>query len=98
MTIDHAPRIRAQQQQAAEDAAIKELENRTAPLFFAVYLAAAAAVFGPAVDGLGQWAAHYADMAAQNEAMVQCLNGRAISMGGEAVLHCEVVQYKLVGG
>lgn len=44
--IDHAPRIRAQQQRAAESAAIAELERRSAPLLWAVGLTAIAAALG----------------------------------------------------
>lgn len=93
MTTDHAPRIIAQQQQAAENAAIDELEKRTAPLFWAVYLVTFAAVFAIAVDG---WQ-HYKSLAAEHEHLVQCLNGQAVGMG-DAVLRCQVSQYHLVGG
>jgi len=44
--IDHAPRIRALQQRAAESAAIAELERRSAPLLWAVGLTAIAAALG----------------------------------------------------
>lgn len=95
--LDHASRIRAQQQQAAEHAEMEELEARTAPLLWSVYFAAIAVTLGLAVDGWNNHAAHYLDMAAQSEAMVQCINGRSIGLD-DAVLHCEVSQYKLVGG
>lgn len=93
MTTDHAPRIIAQQQQAAENAAIEELETRTAPLFWAVYLVTFAAVFVIAVDG---WQ-HYKTLAAEHEYLVSCLNGQSVGMG-DAVLRCQVSQYHLVGG
>lgn len=90
--IDHAPRIRARKQQAAEDAAMNELASRVLPFQYAVKLALFLIVCGIAVDGWNK----YADMAAQNEALVQCINGQAIGMGS-AVMRCNVREYKLVG-
>lgn len=47
MMIDHAPRLRAQQlQHEAENAAMEEMEKRTAPLFWIVMLSAAAILIG----------------------------------------------------
>lgn len=43
---DHALRLRAQQQRAAQDAAIKKLAKRSAPLLWLVLLATAAAALG----------------------------------------------------
>lgn len=96
--IDHAPRILAQQRQAAELEAINELETRGAPLIWLVYAAAFAAVLSMAIDG---WQRHeamairYASMAAANEALVKCIKGQAIGMG-DAVMRCSVREYKLL--
>lgn len=91
--IDHYPRILAQQQQAAELAAIEELEQRAAPLIGLVYALAFAAVLIIAVDGWGR----YKELAAEHEAMVQCIKGRTFDLDG-AVLSCHVTDYKLVEG
>lgn len=98
--IDHYPRIRAQQQQADELAAIEQLEQHVAPLIWLVYVAAFVAVFCIAVDGWKRYedmVAYYTDVAAQNEALMQCINGQALRLG-DAVLSCEVREYKLVAG
>lgn len=50
---DHALRLRAQQQRAAQDAAIKRLEKRSAPLLWLVLLATAAAVLGISIYQAG---------------------------------------------
>ena len=54
---DHASRIRAQQQKAANRAAIDELEKRSAPLLWAVGLIAIAAALGLSVYQAGHAAA-----------------------------------------
>lgn len=93
MLNDHAPRIRAQQLQAAENAAMEDLEQRSAPLMWAMCVVALLM----AMDGLyGSWQ-QYAELAAQGEVMIQCLNGKAIGLG-DAVLRCEIVHHKLVAG
>jgi len=90
---DHAPRIRAQQQQAEENAAMEDMEQRGAPLMWAMCVVALLT----AADGLyGSWQ-QYAELAAQGEVMIQCLNGKAIGLG-DAVLHCELREIKLVAG
>ena len=93
MLNDHAPRIRAQQLQAAENAAMENLEQRSAPLMWAMCVA----VLLIAADGLYSRWQQYTEMAAQNEAMIQCINGRTIGLG-DAVLRCEVREIKLVAG
>lgn len=97
---DHYPRILAQQQQAAESAAIEELEQRAAPLIGLVYALAFAAVLIIAVDGWGRYkelAAYYTELEAQHEKLVQCINGKTFLLG-DAVMRCEVSNYKLVKG
>lgn len=91
MLNDHAPRIRAQQLQAAENAAMEDLEQRGAPLMWAMCVVALLL----AADGLHSGWQQYADLAAQNEAMIQCLNGKAIGLG-DSVLRCEIVHHKLL--
>lgn len=93
MLNDHAPSLRDKQRAEQENKAMEELEQRGAPLLWAVYVAAVLLVIGVAVDGWQQ----YAELAAQNEAMIQCLNGKVIGLG-DSVLHCEIVQHKLVAG
>lgn len=95
--LDHAPRVRAQQEMEAELAAIEELEQRTAPLIWMVYAVTFAVVLIIAVDGWQRYAREYAEMAAMNEALLQCINGRTFSLG-DAILRCEVTSYKLVEG
>jgi len=54
---DHASRLRAQQQQAANRATIEELEKRRAPLLWAVGLIAIAAALGLSMYTAGHTAA-----------------------------------------
>ena len=103
--FDHAPRIRAQQQQAAESAAMKELSERAVPLFWPVFMMAAAVALGVVENAFGSDIIYYADiavravdMAAQNEALVQCMNGQAFSLGDEGILRCQIIKYELVPG
>lgn len=96
--LDHAPRIRAQQQQAAEQATIDELERRAAPLQWAVLLAVVAVTLGAAVDAWGPIAARIADQAAQAEVLARCMNGQAFSVGGDEILRCQIIKYNLVEG
>ncbi len=86
---DHAPRIRAQQQQAAELEVIKELETRVAPLIWLVYAAAFAAVLGIALHGWQK----YAELYAEHEAMVKCINGQAVGVD-TAVMRCTLRENK----
>ena len=93
--IDHAPRIRAEQQQAADQSAIDDMESRSAPLQWAVLFATIALCAALAIDSLHEHVQHVTDMATTNEAFVQCLNGRAIGIDG-GILRCDVQQ--LVAG
>lgn len=78
--IDHAPRIRAQQKAAKENAAMAELERRSAPLLWAVYGCIAALALSFASGLLRGHFERYTELAATNEAMVQCLNGHLINV------------------
>lgn len=105
MTTDHAPRIRAQQQQAVEIEAIRTLSEHAAPLLWPVLCLAIAAVFCFAESAFGgdilYYADHieiYLDMAAQHEALVQCMNGQVFSLGDEGLLRCQIIKYDLVQG
>lgn len=93
--IDHAPRIRAQQQQKADQEAIADLERRSAPLQWAVMFAAVAITLVAAIDGLSAHIERYAALAVQEEAFVQCLNGKLLKLGGSFV-HCDVREINLV--
>lgn len=93
--IDHAPRIRAKQQQEADQASIEELERRSAPLHWAVIVAAVCITLGAAIDGLSAHIERYTALAVQEEAFVQCLNGKMLNLGGSFV-HCDVREIKLV--
>lgn len=96
--IDHAPRIRAEQQQAADQAAIEELERRAAPLQWAVYLAVLVLSLGYAAESVQAHIKRVAELAAQGEAFAQCLNGKAY-MIDNAVVRCDVrEQRQLVAG
>jgi uncharacterized protein HemX len=88
---DHASRIHAQQQQAEENAAMESLKNLAAPLFGAV----AVAVLLLAASGVRYGWAQWQDMQRQNDAMMQCLNGRPLALG-KAVLRCQISSYELV--
>lgn len=95
--IDHAPRLRAQQQQEQENAEIAELEARSMPLQWAIYAAVVIFALNVAFDSVLAHFERVADLAATNEAMVQCLKGKAIGLG-DAVLRCDVREYQLVAG
>lgn len=90
---DHAPRIRAQQQQEVENAESQALASRAAVLFWAIYVALALLIAGWIVDA---WHSR-CEQVSQNEALAQCLNGRAIAIG-DAVLRCKVSNHRLVAG
>lgn len=97
---DHASRIRAQQENQAELAAIAELEQRTAPLIWMVYAVAFAVVLLIAADGWARYkelADYYAELEATHEKLVQCINGQTFLLG-DAVMRCQVSNYKLVEG
>lgn len=93
--IDHAPYIRAQLQAERENAEIANLEKLSAPLHWALMLAVFALCIAGIVDQAGDYLQRYADMAAANEAMVQCLNGHLIHVDG-AIVGCNVHEIKLV--
>ena len=94
--IDHAQRILAQQQQAVENAVMEELETCSAPLCWAIGLAVAAVIVVALVNSASAFVRHYTGLAEVNDAMAQCMNGHAISLGDAAVLSCKVREYKLV--
>jgi uncharacterized protein HemX len=95
---DHAKTIR-EQQHAQENAVIEALEQRGAPFLWAWIFAMCIAA------GVGLWngyqklveteeqvkalSARYVELQQQNEAFVQCLNGRPIALGNE-VLRCRI--------
>lgn len=93
--FDHAPRLRAEQQQAADLAAIEDLERRSAPLQWAVILAVLVICLVQAAEQLHAHVERYIDLAAQEEALVQCLNGRMLRVGG-AFVRCEVQEIQMV--
>ena len=96
--IDHAPRIRAEQQAEQENAIMADLEQRSAPLYWALVAAVVALVLAGIADQASGFAQHYADLQATNEAFAQCLNGQTIDIDGD-ILRCDVRQYpKLVAG
>ncbi len=94
---DHLPRLLAMEKQASEEAAIRDMEQRSAPLLWTVYVVTLVVALSLAVDGVSAHITRIADLAATQEALVQCIKGRAIGIDG-AVLRCEVSEYKLVGG
>lgn len=88
---DHWPSMRAQQQAEEQNRIIAELDKHAAPLHWMVLVIVAILT----ASQLWQGWKHYADLAAVNEAMVQCLNGRMVGIG-DAVVRCDVRQ--LVAG
>lgn len=96
MLIDHAPRIRAEQQQAADNAAIADLERRSAPLRLACFVAAAALSLGAAAEAVHDHLQRDAELAAQGEAFAQCLNGRTCR--DNAIVKCDGQKRQPVGG
>lgn len=95
--IDHAPRIRAEQQQAAENAAIEDLERRSAPLLWAVYMAVMVLSLGYAAESVQTHIQRVAELAAQGEAFAQCLNGQTY-MIESVVVRCDLQERQLVAG
>lgn len=93
--IDHAARICAQQKAERENAEMAELEQRSAPLRWAVMCAVLAIVLVQAVDGLSSHIERYTALAVQEEAFIQCLNGKLLKLGGSFV-HCDVREINLV--
>ena len=93
--IDHAPRIRAQQQAEKENAEMAELEKRSAPLHYALLVAVIAFSGLALIDQTCAFFQHYNDLASINEAMVQCLNGHVFNVDGVLVT-CNTHQRELV--
>lgn len=93
--IDHAPRILAQQKAARENAEMAELEQRSAPLHWAVICAVLVITLAQAVDSLSSYIERYTALAVQEEVFVQCLNGKLLKLGG-AFVHCDVREIQLV--
>lgn len=88
----YIPRLKAQQKEQ-ENAAMAELEQRSAPLFWMVFVAVGLIATGLLTDHVER----YLELAADQEALVQCINGKAIFLDDE-VLHCNVKQFQLVAG
>jgi hypothetical protein len=78
--IDHAPSIRAQQQAAKENAEMANMEKRSAPLLWAVYVCVVVLSLSFTAGLLRGHFERYTELAANNEALVQCLNGHLISI------------------
>lgn len=89
---DYAPRYLAQQQQAADQAVIDELEGMAAPLMMAIKAAVLVFILGGAWSALSGHVEQYIELAANNEAMVQCMNGRTIGLNEDAVMRCRVFE------
>lgn len=97
MMIDHAPRIRAEQQQAADQSAIDDMERRSAPLLWAVYLVVLVLSLAYAAEGTQAHIQRVTELAAQGEAFAQCLNGHTY-MIENVVVRCDVQTRQLVAG
>jgi len=96
--IDHAHYFREQQRQAEENAAIEDMERRSAPLLWAVYLSVAAIALSVVVSGVDEHIDHVNNLAHTNDVFAQCLNGQTIGIGASGVLRCDVREYRLVAG
>lgn len=83
--IDHAPHYYAQLRAAAEDKAIEELDKHAAPLHWMLLVALAIIAASKLWDGWHQ----YADLAAANEVLVQCLNSQSVGIA-DVLIKCEV--------
>lgn len=86
--IDHAPRIRAQQQAEQENALMADLEQRSAPLQWALIVAVVVMLLAGAADKASAFVNHYRDLSLANEKLVQCMNGRLTNVGG-VLVSCE---------
>lgn len=85
--IDHAPAFHARQRAEEENRIIADLERHSAPLQWSLIVALCIFLASQVWEG---WE-YYADMAADNEAFVQCMNGKVIGIG-DAVMKCQVHQ------
>jgi hypothetical protein len=91
--IDHAKEFHARAKAEKENAVMAELEKHVVPMQWMVLVVVVMLCVAQLYDG---W--HYvADMTAQNEAMLQCINGKTLMLG-DAMLRCEVSQVQLVVG
>lgn len=95
--IDHAPRILAEQQAQRENIVMEDLERRSAPLLWAVYLAVLVLSLGSAAESAQAYIKHVGELAAQGEAFAQCLNGRTYKIDN-VVVRCDVQERQLVAG
>jgi hypothetical protein len=95
--IDHAPRIRAQQQAELENAEMAELEKRAAPMQWTLIIIVVALALGGIIDQAKLFIRHYNALTAENEAMVQCLNGHLISIDN-VLVSCKTHASTLVAG
>lgn len=83
--FDHAPRIRAQQQAEQENAIMADLEQRSAPLQWALIVAVVILLLAGIADRASALVAHYHDLTIANEKLVQCMNGGITNVGGVLV-------------
>jgi len=93
MLNDHVPEILNKQRIEQENAAMEEMEKQGAPLMWAMCMATAL-VITSSLWTVGQ---QYNEMAAQNEAMAQCLKGKPVALG-DALWRCEVIEHKMITG
>lgn len=95
--IDHAPRIRAEKKAETENAVMADLEQRSAPLLWAVIgcvVVLALAYTSGLVQGHFQ---RHNSLSANNEALVQCLNGHLVLVDNTLV-SCSTHTSTLVAG
>lgn len=95
--IDHAPRIRAEQQAERENAEMADMERRSAPLLWAVYMAVLVLSLGYAAEAAQAHIRRFAELATQGEAFAQCLNGKAYRIEN-VVVRCDMQERQLVAG
>lgn len=93
MLGDHSPRIYAQQQQAVENSAMEALEQRAAPLLWAIIAAIVVCLVAEMVNDTTAFVRHHSELVQVNHALAACMNGHAISLG-DAELKCQVREYK----
>lgn len=80
-----------------------ELKRHAAPLFWLAFLMAVAIALSVAENAFGDDILYYADIAVrtidiatQDDALVQCMNGQAFSLGSDGILRCQIIKYELV--
>ena len=59
-----------------------DLEQRSAPLHWALIAAVVVLVLAGAADQASTYVAHYMDLSLANEKLVQCMNGGLVNVGG----------------